>query len=477
MTEQTDFDPFAPMTDLATRIREGDLTATAAVEGYLEEIDRRDDEINAYVTVIEESAREAAAAADDALEAGESVGPLHGVPVAIKDLRDMKEGVAHTFGSKLVADTGFVSPRTSASVQRLEDAGAIVLGKTNVPEFGHKGATDNNVIGPTASPIDPSNQAGGSSGGSAAAVAGGMAAVATGSDSGGSIRIPAAACGLFGHKPSFGIIPVDARPNAFGMKTHHTVHGPLARTVRDAALVLDVTKGYHPDDPSSVPVDIDFLDAVDRPVDDLRIAYSADLDVFPIADDVADTVEDALAGFEAAGATVEPISVDHGLSLETLKEDIETTFSTQLVGVAEILKAEFGVDMRDFDDLVTESLLKLLAIGDEKTVAEFAATGLTRTELFDAVQDIFAEYDLLATPTLGVSQLELETDRGLEWETALTWPFNWTGHPAAALPAGRTADDGLASIQLVGKPYRDETVIAASAAFERERPWESLYPR
>lgn len=472
-----EFDPFAPMAALAEEIREGEVTAVGAVEAYLAAIDVRDDEIHAYVTVTGESAREAAREADRALDAGETVGQLHGVPVALKDLRDRKAGVPHSFGSALVGESGYVADRTSAAVARLEDAGAIVLGKTNTPEFGHKGTTDNPYVGATASPVDPEHNAGGSSGGSAAAVAAGMAAAATGSDSGGSIRIPAAACGVFGHKPSYGVVPMDGRPNAFGTKTHHSVLGPLTRSVRDAALLLDVMAGYHPRDPGSVPTDIDFLGAVDRGVEGLRVGYSPDLGVFPVAEAVTDTVEKALDALESAGASVETVTVDHGLSMDRLAMDVETTFSTTFVGVAATLERELGVDLREQPDRVSDTLCDLLDIGDEKTVADVAATGLTRTTLFDAVQDCFEAVDLLVTPTTGLSRLPLHSDRGLDWRAALTWPFNWTGHPAASVPAGRTPDGGLAGAQLVGRRYEDDTVLAASAALERERPWDHLYPR
>jgi len=470
-------DPFRPATELADQLQEGDVTPTEAVEAYLDRIHERDEEVNAYVTVIEEEARAAAEAAEQAVSDGADPGPLHGVPVALKDLRDLKEGVHHSFGSKLIGDLGYEAERTSAVVERLEDAGAIVLGKTNVPEFGHKGVTQNEYVGATASPIDTEYNAGGSSGGSAAAVAAGMAAVATGSDAGGSIRIPATACGVFGHKPSFGVVPVDSRPNAFGVKTHHTVQGPLTRSVDDAALVLDVVAGQHPRDPSSVPVDIDFRSAVDQPVDDLRVGYSPELGVFPVEDEVETVVSAAANALADAGATVEPATVDHGFSMEEVASAIETTFSTSLVGVAETLQEAFGLDLREYPDQVSGSLLEMLATGDEKTVADAATTGITRTALFDAVQDTFEEYDLLVTPTLATSGMELHTDRGLDWELALTWPFNWTGHPAASVPAGVT-DDGLpVGMQVVGRRYEDDTVLAASAAVERERPWHELYPR
>jgi aspartyl-tRNA(Asn)/glutamyl-tRNA(Gln) amidotransferase subunit A len=470
-------DPFAPMTDLVERIREGEVSPTDVVETYLDRIDDRDEEINAYVTVTDDLAAETAAEAERALEAGDDPGRLAGVPVALKDLRQLKEGVPHSFGSKLIGEMGYVAPRTSADVDRLENAGAAILGKTNVPEFGHKGVTDNRYVGATASPFDTSVNAGGSSGGSAAAVAAGMAPAAVGSDSGGSIRIPAAGCGVFGLKPSFGLIPVDSRPNAFGTATHHTVQGPLTRTVEDAALLMDVMAGQHPADPASVPVEVDFLGALDRLAEDLRVGYSPDLGVFPVEDEVRSVVEAAVEDLRGAGATVERVEVAHGESMDDLAAAIETTFSTSLIGAAEVLREAFGVDLREYPDQVSDSLLDLLEVGDRKSVADVAATGIPRTELFDAVQEVLGTYDLLATPTLSTAGMELHSDRGTEWELALTWPFNWTSHPAASVPAGLT-DDGLpVGLQLVGRRYEDDAVLAGSAALERERPWIGSYPR
>ena len=470
----TEFDPFAPMTELAADIRAEELTASAAVKGTLAEVDRRDGDINAYVTVTDELARETAAALD---ERAESTGPLHGVPVALKDLRDLKEGVRHTFGSKLVAETGYVAERTSAAVERLESAGAVIVGKTNTPEFGHAGITDNPLVGPTASPVIPEYNAGGSSGGSAAAVASGMAAMALGSDTGGSIRLPATACGVYGHKPSYGVVPLDARPDAFGTKRHHSVIGPLTRTVEDGALALEVLSGYHPRDPGSVPTDIDFRGAVGRDISELSVAYSPDLDVFPVEPAIREAIEGLLEGLRAAGANVEEITVDHGFTLPELTEAVEATFAAEFVELAETLEASVGVDLREHPETVSDSLLGLLSTGDEKTIEDVAASGLVRTAFFDAVQDVFEAYDLLVTPAAAISQFPLESEIIMAWEAALTWPFNWTGHPVGAVPAGRTDTGGLAAAQFVGRQYEDDVVLAAAAAAERERPWEHLYPR
>ncbi|AGB31976.1 amidase [Natrinema pellirubrum DSM 15624] len=461
-------------TALAARIRNGDVTATEAVEAHLERIDERDGEINAFVTVCAEAARDAAAEADAALEDGADVGPLHGVPLALKDLGALKAGVRHTYGSALFAN--HVADRTSAIVQRLEDAGAIVIGKTNTPELGHKGTTDNEVIGATASPIDPDLNAGGSSGGSAAALAAGMAPIATGSDAGGSLRIPAAACGVYGFKPTFGLVPDDGRPSAFGRELQHTTKGPMTRTVADAALLLSIMADPHPDDPNSVPVEIDYRDAVERSIDDYRIAYSPDLDVFPVADEVRAVVDDAVTAFADAGATVDEISVDHGYSMAELSEAAMPAYTTSVLESATVMEEAHGVDFRAQSDEVSDSLLAMLHVADDHGPADVARSGIVRTGVYDAVQDVLADYDLLVAPTLSAADVSLHADLEAEaWEWPMTWPFNWTGHPVASAPAGLTERGGPVGLQLVGRRFADDDVLAVSAALERERPWDGLY--
>ncbi|TYL38800.1 amidase [Natronococcus pandeyae] len=460
-------------TELAARVRDGDVTATEAVEASLERIDDRDEEINAFVTVCAADAREAAAEADRALEAGEDVGPLHGVPLALKDLGALKAGVRHTFGSVLFDD--YVAPETSAIVERLEDAGAIVIGKTNTPAFGHKGTTDNELVGPTASPIDTDLNAGGSSGGSAAAVAAGMVPIATGSDAGGSLRIPASACGVYGFKPTFGLIPGGGRPHTFGRQTHHITTGPITRTVEDAALLLSVLSGPHSADPASVPVEIDYRDAVGRSIDDYRIAYSPDLEVFPVADDVRAVVEDALGAFEAAGATVERVSIDHGYSMAELTDTVTSTYATAMLESATLVEEVHGIDLRDHPDEVADSLLAMIRGGETVGTEDVARSTLVRTDVFEAVADVFAEYDLLVTPTLSRVDVELDEDLATDaWEWPLTWPFNWTGHPAASAPAGLTDRGHPVGIQFVGRRFEDDAVLAGSSALERERPWDRV---
>ena len=294
---------FMPAVELAERIREGEISPREVVEAFLRRIDERNPALNAYVTLLPERARERAARAEAALGSGEPLGPLHGVPIAIKDLVDSLAGVRNTFGCRVFAD--FVPEETATYVERLEAAGAIILGKTNTPEFGHKGLTDNLLFGPTHTPFAPGKNAGGSSGGSAAALADGLAALAQGSDAGGSIRIPAAWCGVYGLKASFGRVPAVSRPDGFVSHTPFLHAGPMARTVRDAALMLNVMAGVHPGDPFSLPDEgVDYLAATGGPVP-RRVAFSPDLDVFPVDPEVAAVVQQAALAFQEAGAVVE----------------------------------------------------------------------------------------------------------------------------------------------------------------------------
>jgi aspartyl-tRNA(Asn)/glutamyl-tRNA(Gln) amidotransferase subunit A len=473
---------YSPATDLAEHVRNGDLLPTDVTDVYLERIDERDGKINAYVTVTDELARETALKAETVLESepgGDESGPLRGVPIALKDLRDMKEGVTHTFGCALFAD--LPASRTSVSVERLEAAGAVILGKTNTPELGHMAFTDNEFIGPTATPFDPTKNAGGSSGGSAAAVAAGMAAAATGTDTGGSLRVPAALCGVYALKPSFGLIPVDSRPNAFGKKLNHSVIGPITRTVADAALLMEVLAGPHPADPDSVPVTIEYRDATDRSIDGLRVGFSPDLEHFHVDDEVDSVVREALTALESAGASVEEVQIESDLTREELLDALDVIYPVLFEGPAVTIQQAFGVDLRDHPDELSQTLLELLERVEGIETSDVAATGLTRTKMYDTFQSVLETHDVLVTPVVGSATVDLQLglDEYFDWfaEEVLTWPFNPTGHPVASVPAGLTDSGHPVGMQVVGRHYEDDTVLAASAAIERKRPWHDAYPR
>jgi amidase/aspartyl-tRNA(Asn)/glutamyl-tRNA(Gln) amidotransferase subunit A len=478
-----------PAVELAARIRRRDLSPVEVVDAFLNRITTHNARTNAYVTVIEKEAREAASEAERAVRLGRRLGPLHGVPVAIKDLFDFKAGVRNTFGSKPLAD--FVPHETSAHVERLERAGAIVLGKTNTPEFGHKGVTDNHLFGPTSTPFALGKNAGGSSGGSAAAVADGLCAVALGSDGGGSIRIPASFCGVYGLKASFGRIPSVSRPDAFLSHTPFIHFGPITRTVGDAALALSVLSGPHPRDPLSLPDDGgDFVAATGRSVEGLKVAYSPDFGAFPVDRRVREIVGEAVRALEETGVRVS--EVDPGLRRS--QQELCQVWMRQ-IGVLNAATIE-GMRSAGIVDLLgkhrselTPEYAYLVESSRRMSALEYKLDDAVRTEIFDALQDVFDEYDALITPTLAVPPFENaeggdtvgpswvegeEVDPLLGW--CLTYPINFTGHPSASIPAGFTDDGSPVGMQIIGRRFDDEALLALSAAFERARPWRGAYP-
>ena len=471
---------YTPATELAARIRRGELSPVDVVEYFLDRIERRDDEINAYVTVPEESVRTAAEEAERALEAGEDVGPLHGVPVAVKDLTNVA-GVRTTFGSKLFAD--FVPEEDDPIVGRLKEAGAIVLGKTNTPEFGRKPMTTNLLHGTTSNPWDPDRTVGGSSGGSAAALAAGLAPLATGSDAAGSLRIPASACGTVSIMADFGRVPLTSRPDGF-VDTHpYTFAGPMARSVEDAALLLDVMSGPHDGDPFGLPAkDGSYLEATRRGVDGLDVAYSPDLGICEVDPAVEAVVEDAVGDLRRTGATVERID---GVfeDWETPHDALEVLLQDRYGGMYDNFRRDHDVDILERREDVTEEVVSRVEKALELDALDVRRAERVRTGTYDAMRSALSEYDLLVTPTMGMLPFERETkpseidgvpiDPLHGW--ALTWPFNLTGNPVTAVPAG-VAEGLPVGLQFVGRRLDDETVVAAAAAYERVRPWLDSYP-
>lgn len=478
---------FLPAVELAARIRRKELSPVEVTEAFLRRIDKRNGVHNAYVTRLDERARAAARAAEQALVDGHPLGPLHGVPVAVKDLFDDLAGVRQTFGCKVFAE--HVAATTQPYIARLEAAGAILLGKTNTPEFGHKGVTDNLLFGPTSTPFRTGFNAGGSSGGSAAAVADGLCSLAQGSDAGGSIRIPAACCGVVGLKATHGRIPGVYRPDGF-LGTPFVHAGPLARTVADAALMLAVMMGPHDGDPYSAPLDgLDPLAACRRPIEGLRVAWSPALDVFPVDAQVRRVSEEAVLALRDAGAHVEAIELGMPASQEALCALWMDEMAVLYASVAANLK-DVGVDLLGAHrgDLPPQ-LVAIFERGLQPSAVQAKRWDVLRTQVHDCIQSVFTRFDLLVCPTLSIAGFPNATDGCttgpsevdgvavdplLGW--CLTYPFNYSGNPAASVPAGFT-DDGLpVGLQLVGRRFDEAGVLAAAAALERVRPWSESYP-
>jgi amidase len=472
--------------ELARRIRSHELSPVELMTATIARIERRNPSLNAFIFLDFDQAMERARAAEKALTSGETLGLLHGVPTAMKDLFDFKPGWPSTLGG-VRALKELVIDAYCTYAERIERAGAILVGKTNSPVMGLRGIADNYLFGATHNPFDLTRNPGGSSGGSAAAVADGLVSIAEGTDGGGSIRIPAAWCNVFGYKSSHGRVPITARPNAFGSTTPFIFEGTLTRTVEDAALGLQVLAGPDSRDPFSLLDTPDFGVALSHSIKGWRIAYSPDLDVYPVEASVASTVAKAVRGFVDAGATVEETKLGIKRSQRELSDLWNRLIMPLNISGLEGLKAA-GIDlMRDHPDDLPPEYRHWIEIGYRMSVMDVWNDQIMRTEIYDAIESVLQKYDLLVTPTLaclpvknagdgntlGPTQINgEEVDPLIGW--CLTYVTNFSGHPSASIPAGLV--DGLpVGMQIIGRRGADVEVLAASAAFERVRPWADAY--
>jgi aspartyl-tRNA(Asn)/glutamyl-tRNA(Gln) amidotransferase subunit A len=462
---------------LAGEIRARNLSAVEVVDAVLERMDRLEPTLHAFCTPTPDAAREDAKRIDADLTAGRDPGPLAGVPVAIKDLVATK-GVRTAMGSWAYAD--FVPDEDDVVVERLKGAGAIVLGKTNVPEFGYSGVGHNPVFETTVNPWNTSLTSGGSSAGSGAAVASGMGPFAIGSDGGGSVRIPSSFCGLFGMKASWGRVPLypgvkDERyPGVSSWESLEHI-GPMSRTVADGALMLSVIAGPDDRDRNTLPApDFDWMDALKGELTGLRVAYSADWGYAAVDPRVRDVVGRAVQVFERdLGCAVEEASPGWDNPYEAFWGIVIN--ETDLVGMRR-LADELG-------DRMTPHLAEVLRA--EWTAEQLTSAVMTRKAVYNRMWRFMRTYDLLLTPTLAVPPFEVgiqgptvidgrDVDQ-FEW-LHFTYPMNLTGQPAATVPAGFT-DDGLPiGLQIVGRHLDDPLVLRAAAAFETAAPWKDKWP-
>jgi aspartyl-tRNA(Asn)/glutamyl-tRNA(Gln) amidotransferase subunit A len=449
---------------LARLIRDKQVSPVAVVEAVLARIEALQPTVNAFITVTAEEARAAARRAEAAVMAGERLGPLHGVPFSVKDLLPTR-GVRTTMGSLIFADQ--VPAEDAVPVRRLREAGAILVGKTTTPEFGHKPLTDSPLFGATRNPWDLSRTAGGSSGGAAAAVVSGQAPLALGTDGGGSIRLPASCCGIVGLKPTLGRVPHVSQADLFSSTSYI---GPMARTVAEAAACFDAIAGFDAGDPYSRPEPAD--DPRDVTVRGLRVGWLPRVGNRLVDAEVLAATEAAARHLEAGGAHV-----------ETLDEDVRAFEQTFLIGLQAGLAARVGAHMAAFGDKVAPSLRESIERGARWTAVDWVNALGQRTTMYRRVNALLRRFDVLLSPTLSRPALAVDHDafrpitiggeeagsiRGA-WYPYL-WPFNLSGHPALSLPCGVAADGLPIGLQIVGPWYGDRRVLALAGHLERERP-------
>ena len=451
-----------PATELAALVRKREVSARELLDAHLARIERVDPQVNAIVTLDAEGARAAADAADAALAAGEEVGPLHGLPVAHKDTH-ATGGMRTTWGSPLHADT--VPARDELVVERLRRAGAIRVGKTNVPEFAAGSHTFNTLFGATHNPYRHGLSAGGSSGGAAAALAAGLVPLAEGSDMGGSLRNPAAFCNVVGLRPTPGRVPT--WPAAMGWSTL-SVQGPMGRTVADVALTLSAIAGPDPRVPISLNDDpAGFAAPLPEDLRGLRVAWAPDLGgLVPVDPAIPAVLRGVLPVVESLGATVEEACPD-------LREADEV-FGT-LRGW--LFEATFGDVVRRSPEKVKAAIRGNAAIGAALTGADVGRAEVAHTRLYERVVGFFDTYDVLLAPTTQVLPFPVEQEyptevAGVPQADYLGWMrsctlISATGCPALSLPGGFTPDGLPVGLQLVAAPRADRRLLEVAHAIER----------
>ena len=459
---------FEPAHKLLHLIADRQISPVELTRLYLDRIERLDSQLNSFVTVTRDEALAAAKVAEDAVSRGDKLGPLHGLPIAIKDTQ-MTRGIRTTLGCVAYKDQ--IPEHDATVVQRVKSAGAIILGKTNAPELGIVGTCENRLGEPGRNPWNTACTPGGSTGGGAAALAASLCPLATGSDGGGSIRIPAHFCGIYGIKPTQGRVSGFTGTEGHPMPYIFSQNGPIGRTVKDAALLLQVMAGHDPNDPVSLrEVPPDFVAALDRGINGLRVAWSPDFGFAGVDSEVLRVTSAAARVFEQLGCHVE----ESDLAMDPPYD------AFGYLGAADTY-ARLGSLLDTHREEMTEYAVFWFEYGAKVTAGDYASA-LGRIDRLKArMDDLFEQFDLLLSPTacfpaFPYGKFPGKWTPGLAfpdqyWNGDFTLPINAIGHAAASIPAGFSADGLPIGLQIVGRKGDEETVLAASAAFEEAQPW------
>ncbi|MCB1546486.1 MAG: amidase [Hyphomicrobiaceae bacterium] len=466
---------YTPAHELAQLIRTKALSPVEVTRATLARAEASQPVLNAFVTIAADQAMDAARAAEDQVMRGDTLGPLHGVPMTVKDLVNTK-GVRTTFCSYIYEHN---VPREDAiAVARLKTAGAILIGKTTSPEFGHKPLTEAPLFGRTRNAWSAERTSGGSSGGAGVAAAAGIAPLAISTDGGGSTRIPAAVNGVVGFKKSLGLVPHESTPDAFGNVSYID---PTTRTVRDCALMLEAMAGPDPSDPHSLFMpSTGFVAAVEgaRDLAGVRMAWRPRMGNTAVDTEVEALCRSAFDAFAAFGAQPSEMADDF--------EPAEPIF--QVLWSA-LLNARFRQFVPEFGPRMSETLLRQMDQGANATGEEVVKAIFARTQIFRQIQSWFTDVDIIVTPTITRTALPIDHDffgpitiNGKPAGTVrqswypYTHPMNLSGNPAITLPAGFHSDGLPIAIQLIGRRGEDALVLKAAALFEQARPWAQHRP-
>ncbi|MCR4951788.1 MAG: amidase [Solobacterium sp.] len=474
--------------ELGRLVNRREVSPTEVVEYFRKRIEERNPSINAFVYTKYEEALQEAKKLEARLARGEDVGPLAGVPAALKDFLPSKKGWPNSHGGvrSLIMD----DPEDSVFCAAAEKAGAIVLGKTNAPAFAFRGTTDNQLYGPTSTPFRPGYNSGGSSGGSAAAVADGLIMIGEGSDGGGSIRIPSSWCGCFGFKASIGTIPSVNRPDGWSASHPYCFSGAITKTVEDSAIMLEYMQGYNSRDPhSAFRTRRKFTELMKRPLSGWRIGYTDDFGIFTVDEEVRQIVRRAALYFREAGASVEPVTFHFRHTQNKYAELWCKSICFDTATDMELWKRKGFDIVKDHRDELPEEFIYWNDVMMRSTIMDIRAINEMRTEILDVQEDAFRDFDLILSPVTICPPVKNRNDRNTKGPDTVngkpvepligfceTFFENFTGNPAASIPAGLTEEGLPVGMQIIGRKYMDEDVLAAAYAYEQIRPWSYEIP-
>lgn len=464
---------YTPATELGHLYRAKKLSPVELTDAVLARVERLNPKLNAYLTVTADHAREVARAAEARAMRGALTGPLDGIPYSIKDL-EPTAGIRTTYGSKFFETN--VPTEDGLVAARLRGSGGVLLGKTNTPHFGYKDMCDNLIGPPCRNPWNLARTSGASSGGAGSAVAAGLGPLGHGSDGSGSIRIPSALCGIFGMKPSLGRVPYWPSADLWNARSHN---GPMTRTVRDGAILLQVLAGADSRDPLSIDAaPADYLAACGGDLKGLRVGWSRDLGFAAVDPEVGDIAERAARRFAELGCDVEEANIDWGDPYD---------FHRIIYSVS--------VAARNYDralarpDWFETTLLRMIMDGAQVSAIQHQKAHLARTQFAEKVRVTFERYDLLLTPQMpvaawpadpgpfeGLPDLGGKPAHSIFDRVPFMYPFNLTGLPAANLPCGFTRERLPVGLQVVGRWHKETDVFRAAACFETLQPWAGARP-
>ncbi len=473
--------------EIGTLVSKREISPIEVISYFEERIGSRNKSINAFVYTKFDYAKAEAKRLEKRILNGESIGPFAGVPFALKDFLPSKKGWPNSHGGvfSLIKE----DPENSAFCTALENLGGIAVGKTNAPAFGFRGTCDNKLYGATKNPFNTDYNSGGSSGGSAAAVADGLVPIAEGSDGGGSIRIPAAWCSLFGFKPSVGTVPDIKRPDAWSATHPYCVNGGLTKTVDDTAVLLSEMARFDPLDPMSIKSEkTDYLKGLNRSLKGLKIGVTADFGIYPVEREIAKRVIDTARVFESAGGVVDNVDFSIPYTLNELSKMWCRSISIDTSIELELMKAN-GLDLiKDHSDELPREFINWNKKAFSSTVLDYYDFNVMRTKLLDETEKAFSKFDIIISPTTACLPVPNSDDKntlgpeninGEKVERLIgfceTFIFNFTGNPAASVPIGLSKSGLPIGMQIIGRRFCDADVLAVSKAFEEIRPWRDLY--